>query len=428
MMTAVSATAAVGQTGTTAGGGATTASDVGITADEIRIGVIADTGSQLAPGLFQGSVDGVQAWAKYTNANGGIAGREVVIDVYDSGLDPNKTRNAIIEACSKDFAVVGTSALFVFNTDDLVGCKDGKGAATGLPDFPVVTTEVAHQCSPVSHGINPPILDCATKDQKPQTYRGSLGATNYYLKKFGKSALHGLFLYPSDLKAAKNSQVPAFTAQQEAGIKQDATFDVSGRAQQSAYTPFVQTLKDNQSTFARHGGNDAGVIALMKEAKLQGVDTVQVWDCSLQCYDKDILAAPETEGLYVWSLFLPFSETKSNKMLNSFVKTIGADKADGFSAQAWASGLLFADAVEQAAAGATGNNVTRADVLKAVEGITEFDAEGMIAPSNPGEGVPSECYALSQVKGGKFVRVFPKKAGTFECNPNNMYEIKLDLS
>ena len=168
-----------------------------------------------------------------------------------------------------------------------------------------------HQCSPVSYGINPPIIDCATKDENPQTYRGSLGATNWYLKKFGKNALHGLFLYPSDLKSAKNSQVPAFTAQQEAGIKQDATFDVSGRAPQSAYTPFVQAMKDSGATYARHGGNDAGVIALRKEAKIQGVNTVKVWDCSLQCYDKDLVSsanAADIEGQYVWIPFLPFEE------------------------------------------------------------------------------------------------------------------------
>ena len=150
--------------------------------------------------------------------------------------------------------------------------------------------------------INPPILDCATKDQHPQTYRGSLGATNYYLKKFGKNALHGVFLYPSDLKSAKNSQVPAFTAQQKAGIKQDATFDVSARAQQSAYTPFVQAIKDS-GVHVRPARRERRAVDLasMKEAKIQGVNTVKVWDCSLQCYDKDILAdAAETEGLYVW--------------------------------------------------------------------------------------------------------------------------------
>jgi hypothetical protein len=427
LMMAVSVSAAGAQGG---GGGSNqslTASDVGITPTEIRIGVIADTGSSIAPGLFQGSVDAVNAWAKYMNEKeGGLAGRKIVVDVYDSALDANKARNAIIEACANDFAIIGTAALFVNNVDDLVGCRDAKGAATGLPDYPVVTTEVVHQCSTVSHGINPPIIDCTTKDQKPQTYRGSLGATNYYLKKYGKNALHGLFLYPSDLKSAKNSQVPAFTAQQDAGIKQDATFDVSGRAQQSAYTPFVQTLKDNSSTYARHGGNDVGIIALMKEAKLQGVNTVKVWDCSLQCYDKDILAAPETEGLYVWTLFLPFEEAKTNKMLSNYLKYMG-DKADGFGAQAWASGLLLRDAVNQVVESDGENGVTRAAVLEATDGITEFNADGMIGTTNPGEKVPSPCYVLSQVKGGKFVRVFPKKAGTFDCK-SELYEQQLDLS
>ncbi len=215
---AMTAGPAVGQNGGSGSSGNLTATDVGITPTEIRIGVIADIGSPIAPGLFQGAVDGVKAWAEYMNKNeDGLAGRKIVVDTYDSKLSADDARNAIIDACSKDFAIVGTSALFVNNVDDLVGCEDSKGAATGLPDFPVVTTEVVHQCSPVSFAINPPMLDCATKDQHPQTYRGSLGATNWYLKKYGKNALHGLFLYPSDLKSAKNSQVPTFTAQQQRG-------------------------------------------------------------------------------------------------------------------------------------------------------------------------------------------------------------------
>jgi len=188
-MTAVTAGAAAGQSGGGSSKEALTASDVGISPTEIHIGVIADTGSSLAPGLFQGSVDGVQAWAKYMNEKeGGLAGRKIVVDTYDSALDANKARNSVIEACSKDFAIIGTSALFLNNVDDLVSCKDIKGAATGLPDVPFTTTEVVHQCSPVSYPINPSVLDCATKDQHPQSYRGPLGATNYYLKKFGKNA------------------------------------------------------------------------------------------------------------------------------------------------------------------------------------------------------------------------------------------------
>ncbi len=422
---------AVGQSN---GGGkeALTASDTGITPTEIHVGVIADTGSPIAPGLFQGSVDGVKAWANYMNAKeGGLAGRKIVVDTYDSKLSADEARNSIISACSKDFALVGTSALFVNNIDDLVGCVDSKGAPTGLPDFPVVTTEQVHQCSPVSYGINPPVIDCATKGQKPQTYRGSLGATNWYLKKYGKNALHGLFLYPSDLKSAKNAQVPAFEAQQRAGIKQDATFDVSGRAPQSAYTPFVQAMKDSGATYGRSGLNDAGVIALRKEAKLQGVNTVKVWDCSVQCYDKDMVSsanAADTEGQYVWIAFVPFEEASTNKMMTNFLKYIGRDKADGFSLQAFASGLFLRDVVNSIVKDGGNNAATRKAILTSASKITSFDADGMLGKVNVGQHVPSPCYVLMQIRSGKFVRVFPAKKGTIECDPKNLYTIKEDLT
>ena len=407
---------------------ALTASDVGITPTEIRIGVIADVGSQLAPGLFQGSVDGVQGWAKWMNSQGGLAGRKIVVDTYDSGLDPNKSRNAIIDACSKDFAIVGTSAIFVFNTDDLISCKDLKGAATGLPDFPVLTTETAHQCSPVSYPINPPLLDCATKDQNPQTYRGSLNATNYLLKKFGKSALHGLYVYPGDLKASKDSWIPQYQAYQDSGIKQDATYDISSRAPQSAYTPLVQSIKDSSSTYATQGGTANVQISLMKEAKLQNVTSVKAWFCALQCYDKSILAAPETEGLYVGLLFLPFEEAKSNKMLGTFLKYVGADKADGFAAQAWAAAVLFGDSVTKAASNGGNNAVTRANTLTAVKATTSFDAGGMIGTINPAGKEPSHCVVVEQVQSSKFVRQWPKKKGTFDCSTNNSFTVKMNIS
>ena len=48
--------------------------EIGVTADTIRIAVIADVDNAARPGLFQGSVDGVNAFAKFVNANGGLAG------------------------------------------------------------------------------------------------------------------------------------------------------------------------------------------------------------------------------------------------------------------------------------------------------------------------------------------------------------------
>jgi hypothetical protein len=140
----------------------------------------------------------------------------------------DKARNAIIKACQEDFALVGTSALFINNIDDLVGCVDQAGDATGLPDFGLLSPEPVYQCSPVTRSINPPPLDCDTVDDPEETYTANVGATNYFLNKL--SDLHGIFVYPSDLKSAKNGQMPIFESEAELGIDIDETFDLSALA------------------------------------------------------------------------------------------------------------------------------------------------------------------------------------------------------
>jgi hypothetical protein len=62
------------------------------------------------------------AWAKLVNKQGGAAGRKVVLDFSDSKLKPNDARDAAIEACGSDFAMVGGEALFLNNVDDIVAC------------------------------------------------------------------------------------------------------------------------------------------------------------------------------------------------------------------------------------------------------------------------------------------------------------------
>ena len=112
------------------------ATDVGITDKEIHVAVIADVDSPLAPNLFKGSVDGLQGWAKYMNSKaggGGLAGRKVVIDFYDSKLNPAETKNAEITACENDVAAVGTSAAFLTSVDEMRNCKDSRARSPASP-------------------------------------------------------------------------------------------------------------------------------------------------------------------------------------------------------------------------------------------------------------------------------------------------------
>jgi ABC-type branched-subunit amino acid transport system substrate-binding protein len=408
-----------------------TATEIGVTDKEIRVAVVADVDTALAPGLFQGAVNGVKGWAKYINANGGLAGRKVVVDFIDSKLNADEARNAVIKACSEDFALVGTAALFLNNVNDIESCVDQAGQAVGLPDIAVVTTEVAQQCSDTTFAVNPPTLVCDTKDQHPQTYQGNAGRAFYYEKKYGKD-LHGAYLFSSDLKSAENANRASMTEMQEAGsgIKQDFEALVSGRSTQPTYTPIVQQLKDEGSNYAQSGSAFNSTVLLRKEAKLQGLtDPDFIWDCTLQCYDKNFLSqgGADVEGQYVSTLFLPFDETSSNKSLANFIKYTGKDKADGFGIQAYSSGLLLQQAVEAIVESDGVNGLTRQALFDQLNAIEDFDAGGMIGTTNIGERTPSSCYVLSQVKNGKFVRVTPSKKGTFDCKARNLLEIKLDL-
>jgi hypothetical protein len=430
VLVAAVATAAgtVGVAGAQGGKESLEATDIGITANQIRIAVLADVENPLQPGLFRGSPDALKGFEKFINANKGLAGRKLKVDFIDSHLSADETRRAIVQACEQDFALVGTTSLFVNNIDDMVSCVNSAGQAVGLPDFPVLTTEPVHQCSPVSHPINPPTLECSTIDQHPQTYRANTGPTLYYLKK--NKSLSGVFLYPSDLKSAKDSQVPIFNAQVKQGIKLDHEYDVSALALQSAYTPIAQNMKDDGTTYARSGLAFSSTVTLRKEAKLQGVNGVKVWDCSIQCYNKELLeqGGADVEDQYVYLTIVPFfGEAKSNKMTANFVKYTGKDKVDGFGAQAWTAGVYFRDAVNAVVKAGGNNALTRERVIEAAGKINDFTAEGMMGSTDVGDRIPSSCFALLQVQGGEFTRVYPKKPGTFECNKKNLVTLKLDL-
>ena len=75
-----------------------------------------------------------------------------------------------------------------------------------------------------------------------------------------------------------------------------------------------------------------------------------------------------------------------------------------------------------------GNNaLTRKTLLDALNGLHAFTGDGMFGTTDLGGRVPSDCYMITQVKGGKFVRAFPAKVGTLDCNKRNVVTFKLDL-
>jgi Periplasmic binding protein len=409
-----------------------TSPEVGVTAKTITVTVVADVNNSIRPGLFKGSWDGMKAWGEYINAKGGLACRKVVVKQGDSKLSPTDASNAVSAACADSIALVGTTALFLQDVSGMEACKDKAGAATGIPDIAVTQTEVAHQCSKISFAALPTGSQCPYSGTGPRTFFVGHTQYDYFFAKFGADTLHGVFVIPKDLPSTISVTMPLFRAANKMGIPSDAEFGISGTAIQTDYTQVAQALKANKSTYGRNGLDYKGTVLLRKEAAVQGVNTVKVWDCQVQCYDKRLIqeGGKAVEGQYVWVNFLPFEDKGSNPTLDGFLKY---DKSpDGFGAPAFIAGEAFARAVNDTIATHDGdpNSITRANVLTAIRNIHDFDAGGMAPPGTDlGRKVLSTCIVGMQVQNGKFVRVDPVEPGTFDCDADKPpFEFRIDAA
>ena len=114
------------------------ATEIGVSADTISVEVMADTGSPLAPGLFQGNVDAMNAYAKWINANGGVGCRQLKVEAWDSKIDPTEAKNGIINACKNNLAMVGALVYAIVCTSR--NCKFAHRVHGFAPDLRRVRT------------------------------------------------------------------------------------------------------------------------------------------------------------------------------------------------------------------------------------------------------------------------------------------------
>jgi ABC-type branched-subunit amino acid transport system substrate-binding protein len=402
--------------------------DVGITPTDITIEVMADVGSSLAPGLFQGNLDGVNAFANYVNAHGGIACRQLKVRTWDSKLDPTESKNGLIDSCANAFAMVGTNALFNPDVTPMTNCVDKTGAATGLPDIAALANDHAEQCAPTTFVIQNVDAQCPIQ-QGVAPWKVMVGQDKWFLQQV--PGLHGMYMVPGDLPTTVQSATYNIDGQQQfGGITWDATPKVSGSDAQPAYTPRVQILKAKGSTFVYDGSNDVAMTRIRKEANAQGVTSVKVWACSLACYTNSFIpqGGSDIEGSYLWMQFLPFEEASTNAADQAFVTAMGPSKLTSWGAQAWQAGMAFQQAVNSIVAKSGPNGVTRAALLTALKGMTNFTADGWLGAgkSLQGPGSFGPCFVILQVQNGKFVRVYPTKPGTLDCNPSNVATVNAD--
>ena len=403
------------------------ATEVGVSEDTITIETLADVGSPLAPGLFQGNHDALEAYAEYINANGGIACRQLEVKLWDSKLNPDETKNGLIEACSTALAMVGSNSLFNPDTAPLKDCDDKAGEATGLPDIAALANDINQMCNPTTFLIQGASEQCEVL-QGERTLNAFVGTVQYYQEVAGED-LNGIFFVPGDLPTTVQSATYQIKAQEDQGVTWDATLKVGGRDEQAAYTPRIQQLKAAESNYAYMGSNDRAMVSLRKEAKAQGVDSVKVWACSLACYTRNFLATggADVEDTYVWMQFLPFEEAESNEAMATYIEAVGGmSEVDSFGAQAWQAAMLFKEVIDEIVETDGVNGITRARMLEVLQNKDDFTADGWMGDAGKDLRGFSNCMIIMQVEGGEFVRRFPEEPGTLDCKDEYLTEVTLD--
>jgi ABC-type branched-subunit amino acid transport system substrate-binding protein len=411
-------TGTTGNTGTTTGGGSTTtggggatagagttggaaasagtcakatkAADKGVTADKVTVANLADI-SGIQPGLFQSAQQAARAATAYINTQGGICGRQVDLMALDSKTDAGGNRAAMLEACDKAFAVVGSVSAF----------DDGSaqpGADCGIPDMTAITTNAgkynAKNVFPTYPNAGPEIANTPAK---------------YIAERYPDVIKHAAILWLNQA-VTKNNAVARQKVWESIGY--EFVYRSEVQVLEADFTRFVQGMKDKHVQYVTMVSDFQNINRLQKAMKQQGYfPKVRDWDSV--AYDQDYLTEPSAEGSFVFINSAMFEEASSNPEMQLYTQWLqraapGATP-DYFGLYAWSSFRLFQKLATQ-----IGPDLTRAKLFAALKATKTWDGNGLSGPHQIGAKLPTVCNLNLQVKGGKFQRLAP--ASGFDCN------------
>jgi branched-chain amino acid transport system substrate-binding protein len=401
--TSCSSSKKASSTGTTTGGTTAAAADPGLTPTTITVGTVADVGGPV-PGILEGAIFGMQAYAAYLNSIGGVNGRKLVIKTGDSALACATSTTAMQGLVNDVFAFVGD---FVVNDS----CQ-----AQILQANPTLSN--------VSYALSKTMGDEPNNyPVAPQPPGWRTGPFQYFKDHLSDGQMNAGGLY------AASGQNPITWGGLKGALTQVVYKVVYERATQPTETDFtadVVRMKNAGVQLLTLDVEDVATTARVLDAAFQQnwhpkvVDTSGSYDAH---FFKLLANAGAAEGIYndqLFSLFLGEDSTSTPevKLFNDWMtKTKPGVSPDLFAMYGWASGALFTEAVKKA-----GNNLTRASLQTALKSITSFDDNGLIASADPAGKKPATCFAIVTVKNGKYVRVTPTDKG-FTCAGGGYYYV-----
>ena len=388
----------------------------GLTADEIRIGVIIDiSGDPVSDQMSISAAQAVEAWAADRNSSNQLSGREIVVERIETNPLIGDHAEAINIACNRDFfALVGSTALF-----DGDGLAQLESPACGLPDFPATVNSIERLESSVTTVSNP-----VTSDLWNAGWARYFAETN---PDEAAAAATMLLEFPVTLVNGERMIEAAEVQGYEFVHRPQIAFDTDFVAEAAA-------LGESEAQLLTWPSDGARLITLLEQLDEQDVD-IPIIDCGQACYSQAWVdaAGAAGDGVSVWLPYVPIEEQDTSFELGRYRFLLGVHEPSAVPTSAgiaaWAAALLFQEAVDLAigtnTAGYDPNRLTRRRVLDAASSIVTWDAGGLHGASNPAGGVPSACFVLMTLEDGVWQRTFPERRGELDCAGENLVNLTL---
>jgi branched-chain amino acid transport system substrate-binding protein len=373
----------------------------GVTADEIRVGGVASVTNPLG-GKYADSFAGVKAYFDMVNADGGVAGRKLVLvsERDDKVVNNDAEVQGLLEQ-DDVFAVIPVTTLLFSGAKRLVDA--------GVPTFGWIISQdwqgSAEDPRPNLFGQNGSYLcfDCA----------GPL--MPYVAKKAGKHKI-GILAYnvPQSAGCAKGVQA-SVDRYGEAADAQVVFTDSSLSYGTTDLSVQVQKMTDAGVDLVTTCMDQQGVVTLAKELKKQGSDAIQFLPNG---YDHELLDefGDLFEGSYLYPGMAPLEMDDPPEAMETMRKAFddaGVDPTEN-AIIGWINADLFVRGLREA-----GDDLSRQGVIDAINSMTDWNAGGLVADVDwttaHRERAKQGCYAYLRIHDSEFEPVWGQPGKPFVC-------------
>lgn len=364
-----------GGNGNVPGAANNTASDIGVTPTTITIGNISSKDNVFDPRAFVGPLYGLQAFVRWTNARGGINGRQIILKTCNDQGSGDANVSCAHQLIDNDnvFAMVA-NAILAYDGASYVNAK-------GVPDMGAQPIDNAYQRYPHLWDI---YGEYYPRDGKQVGFDGTLyGGTEvykYFTRKFPDVAkVAGVVMYNQSASERFGDSIVS-------GLKYEG-YRVVKKVVNFALPDYDSVAIDFRNEGVRYVYDTIdreGNVRLCKALDDNSVDlvakvlTTQSWEQSVA---DDYRESPGCRtSLWATGMTRNYADTQYAQVRNFRQQMAadghgGADQLSEWALEGWAAGVWFADAAESC-----GAELTRRCFESFINSGKPYDGRGLLVP------------------------------------------------